>query len=123
MVFHHSYCGPPLSKGTEVRGTQIRHADVESVSAVSGAGRWLGSTMVKEGSRVRNPKAAFVLSLFRRVVVSFTQVWLEECRKINPRSRMTTRKFQKRFLHHEGGPERLRALIFSKSPVSWRSPK
>jgi len=42
------------------------------------------------------------------VVVSFTQVWLEECRKINPRSRMTIRKFQKRFLHHDGGPERLR---------------
>ena len=59
-----------------MKGTEIRHADVESVSAVSGTGRWLGSTMVKEGSRVRNPKSAFVLSLFRRMVVSFTQVWL-----------------------------------------------
>ena len=83
----------------------------------------LDVTLGEDHSRVRNPKAAFALSLFRRVVVSFTQVWLEECRKINPRSRMTTRKFQKRFLHHDGGPERLRALIFSKSPVSWRSPK
>jgi len=50
MVYHHSDCGPPLSKGTEVRGTEIRHADVESVSAVSGSGRWLGSTLVKAGS-------------------------------------------------------------------------
>jgi hypothetical protein len=83
----------------------------------------LDVTLGEDHSRVRNPKAAFALSLFRRVVVSFAQVWLEECRKINPRSRMTTRKFQKRFFHHDGGPERLRALIFSKSPVSWRLPK
>ena len=83
----------------------------------------LDVTLGEDHSRVRNPKAAFALSLFRRVVVSFAQVWLEECRKINPRSRRTTRKFQKRFLHHDGGPERLRAPIFSKSPVSWRLPK
>jgi hypothetical protein len=83
----------------------------------------LDVTLGEDHSRVRNPKAAFALSLFRRVVVSFAQAWLEKCRKINPRSRMTTRKFQKRFLHHNGGPERLRALIFSKSPVSWRLPK
>ena len=31
-------------------GKAIRHADVESVSAVSGTGRWLGSTLVREGS-------------------------------------------------------------------------
>jgi hypothetical protein len=56
-------------------------------------------------------------------VVSFAQVWLEECRKLNPRSRATTRKFQKRFLHYNGGPARLQALIFSKSPDAWRLPK
>jgi hypothetical protein len=56
-------------------------------------------------------------------VVSFAPVWLEECRKINPRSRATIRKFQKRFLHRNIGPERLQALIFSKSPASWRLPK
>jgi broad specificity phosphatase PhoE len=31
-------------------GKAIRHANVESVSAVSGTGRWLGSTLVREGS-------------------------------------------------------------------------
>jgi hypothetical protein len=36
---------------------------------------------------------------------------------------MTTRTFQKRFLHRNGGPERLHALIFSKSPDSWRLTK
>lgn len=83
----------------------------------------LDVTLGEDHSRVRNPKAAFALSLFRRVVVSFAQAWLDECRKLNPRTRVTTRKFQKRFLRRDGGPERLQALIFSKSPVSWRLPK
>jgi predicted transposase YbfD/YdcC len=83
----------------------------------------LDVTLGEDQSRVRNFQAAFALSLFRRVVISFAQVWLEECRKLNPRSRTTTRKFQKRFLHRDGGPERLQALIFSKSPASWRLPK
>jgi len=83
----------------------------------------LDVTLGEDRSRVRNSKAAFALSLFRRVVVSFAQVWLEECRKANPHSRATTRKFQKRFLHRNGGPARLQALIFSKSPDAWRLPK
>lgn len=82
----------------------------------------LDVTLGEDQSRVRHPPAAFALSLFRRVVVSFAQAWLEECRKINPRSRATTRKFQKRFLHRDGGPARLQALIFAKSPLSWRLP-
>ncbi len=83
----------------------------------------LDVTLAEDHSRVRNPNAALVLSMFRRVVVSFAQAWLEECRKINPRSRATTRKFQKRFLRRDGGPERLQALIFAKSPASWRLAK
>lgn len=83
----------------------------------------LDVTLGEDRSRVRNPKAAFALSLFRRAVVSFAQVWLDQCRKINPRTRVTTRKFQKRFGRRDGGPERLRALIFSKFPASWRLPK
>jgi len=59
---------------------------------------------------------------FRRVVVSFAQDWLTECRKVNPKSRTTTRKFQQRFRRDDGGRERLRALMSAKSPVSWRSP-
>jgi len=82
----------------------------------------LDVSLGEDQSRVRNPKAAFALSLFRRVVVSFAQVWIDACRKINPRSRVTTRKFQKRFRHREGGPERLWAIIFCKTPASWRLP-
>ena len=82
----------------------------------------LDVTLGEDHSRVRQPNAAYALSLFRRVVVSLAQVWIDACREINPRSRATTRQFQKRFLHRDGGPERLRALIFSKSPASWRLP-
>jgi hypothetical protein len=82
----------------------------------------LDVTLGEDHSLVRHPQAAFALSLFRRVVVSFAQAWLEECRKVNPRSRATTRKFQKRFLHRDGGPARLQALIFAKFPLCWRLP-
>jgi len=71
---------------------------------------------------VRRPQAAFALSLLRRLAVSFAQVWLTQCRQVNPKSRATTRKFQQRFRRDDGGRERLRALMFAKSPVSWRSP-
>ena len=83
----------------------------------------LDVTLAEDHSRVRNPNAALVLSLFRRVVVSFAQAWLDQCRQINPRSRATTNKFQKRFRHHLGGQECLHALIFSKSPIAWRVAK
>ena len=82
----------------------------------------LDVTRREDHSRVRNPRAAFALSLFRRLVVSFAQAWLTECRKSNPKSRATTRKFQQRFRRDDGGRERLHALMFTKSPVAWRSP-
>jgi hypothetical protein len=82
----------------------------------------LDVTLREDHSRVRNPKAAFVLSFFRRVVVSFAQAWVAGCRKLNPKSRMTTRNFQQRFRRADGGRDRLHALMFAKSPVSWRSP-
>ena len=42
--------GPVQDRLVILDGKEIRHADVESVSAVSGTGRWLGSTRVREGS-------------------------------------------------------------------------
>ena len=81
----------------------------------------LDITLAEDQSRVRHPKAALVLSLFRRVVVSFAQIWLEELRKIKPRTRAGTRNFQEQFHHRNGGPERLDAFLFAQSPVSLRS--
>jgi hypothetical protein len=82
----------------------------------------LDVSLHEDHSRVRHAQAAFVLSLFRRMVVSFAQVWVAQCRKLNPKSRVTTRKFQQRFRRADGGRDRLQALMFAKSPSSWRSP-
>jgi hypothetical protein len=82
----------------------------------------LDVTLGEDQSRVRAPNAAFVLSLFRRVVVSCAQVWIDACRARQPQSRATTRQFQKRFAHRDGGPARLHALIFSNAPTAWRLP-
>ena len=82
----------------------------------------LDVTLGEDRSRVRQPNAAFVLSLFRRVVVSCAQVWVDACRARHPKSRATTRQFQQRFAHRDGGPARLQALIFSNAPTAWRLP-
>ncbi len=50
LLWQEQVLGPVQDKLVILDGKEIRHADVESVSAVSDTGRWLGSTMVKEGS-------------------------------------------------------------------------
>jgi predicted transposase YbfD/YdcC len=50
LLWQEQVLGPVQDKLVIVDGKEIRHADVESLSAVSGTGRWLGSTLVKEGS-------------------------------------------------------------------------
>ena len=81
----------------------------------------LDVSLDEDRSRVRNGNAALVLGMFRRLVVSVAQSWLATVR--TPRTRWSVRRFQQRFAHRDGGCERLRALVFAKSPVSWRLPK
>ena len=50
LLWQEQVLGPVQDKLVVLDGKEIRHADVESVNAVSGTGRWLGSTQVKEGS-------------------------------------------------------------------------
>jgi predicted transposase YbfD/YdcC len=50
LLWQEQVLGPVQDNLVVIDGKTIRHADVESVSAVSGSGRWLGSTLVKEGS-------------------------------------------------------------------------
>src|ERR1019366_9448155 len=50
LLWQEQVLGPVQDQLVILGGKEIRHADVESVSAVSGTGRWLGSTKVKEGS-------------------------------------------------------------------------
>jgi predicted transposase YbfD/YdcC len=50
LLWQEQVLGPVQDKLVILDGKEIRHADMESVNAVSGTGRWLGSTLVKEGS-------------------------------------------------------------------------
>jgi hypothetical protein len=78
----------------------------------------LDVSLDEDRSRVRHRNAALVLGLFRRLAVSVANAWLETVR--TPQTRWSVRRFQQRFAHRDGGPARLRALVFAKSPVSWR---
>jgi hypothetical protein len=79
----------------------------------------LDVTMDEDRSRVGQPNSALVMGMFRRVAVSFALAWRAKERARKPRSRASARTFQKSFQRRDGGPERLRALILSKTPVSW----
>jgi len=76
----------------------------------------LDITLREDESRVRTPKAARILGTIRRVVVSLANAAVNRARKRNPKTKCNTRSFQKRFRSARGGRERLRALIFAKSP-------
>ena len=81
----------------------------------------LDISLDEDRSRVRHPNAALGLGMFRRLVVSVANAWLDEVQ--TERTRWSVRRFQKRFACRDGGPESLHALIFAKSPVSWRLPR
>ena len=81
----------------------------------------LDVSLDEDRSRVRNTNAALVLGMFRRLVVSVANAWLDRVQ--NKKTRWSVRRFQQRFAHRAGGPQRLNALIFAKSPVSWRLPE
>jgi hypothetical protein len=50
LLWQEQVLGPTQDRLVIIDGKEIRHADVESVSAVSGSGRWLGSTLVPAAS-------------------------------------------------------------------------
>ena len=81
----------------------------------------LDISLDEDRSRVRAVNAALVLGLFRRLVVSVAQAAIAEVQ--TQKTRWTVRRFLQRFAHRDGGPERLRALLFANSPQTWRLPK
>jgi hypothetical protein len=81
----------------------------------------LDVSLEEDQSRVRHPNAALVLGMLRRVVVSWAQAWLAAVP--TRQTRLSVRRFQKQFARRNGGPERLKALIFAKSPAAWRLAK
>ena len=52
-------------------------------------------------------------------------MWKVECKMQNGRSKITGAEFDGRFPHYDrrdGGPLRLHALVFAKSPALWSLP-
>jgi len=78
----------------------------------------LDVSLDEDRSRVRHPKAALVLGMFRRLAVSVAQAALAEVQ--TPKTRWSVRRYQQQFARRDGGPERLHALVFAKTPNSWR---
>ena len=81
----------------------------------------LDVSLEEDRSRVRHPNAALVLGMFRRVVVSCAQGWLAAVQ--TRQTRFSVRRFQKQFERRNGGPARLNALVFARSPTVWRLAK
>ena len=81
----------------------------------------LDVSLDEDRSRVRHPNAALVLGMFRRGVVSCAQAWLAAVQ--TRQTRFSVRRFQKQFARRNGGPQRLDALVFAKSPTAWRLAK
>jgi predicted transposase YbfD/YdcC len=77
----------------------------------------LDMTMGEDSSRVRTPNSAWVLGMIRRVVLSLSNAAVDCARKVNPKTKFNTKKFQQAFRTASGGRERLQALIFAKAPV------
>jgi anti-sigma factor RsiW len=77
----------------------------------------LDVSLDEDRSRVRNSNAALVLGLFRRLVVSVAQTAIAQVQ--TKKTRWSVRRYQQQFGKRDGGPERLRALVFAKTPASW----
>jgi hypothetical protein len=81
----------------------------------------LDVSLDEDRSRVRNRNAALVLGMFRRLVVSVAQAAIGQVQ--TKKTRWSVRRYQQQFAHHNGGPERLRALAFAKAPMAWKLKK
>lgn len=77
----------------------------------------LDEVLDEDRSRVRNPNAALVLGMFRRVVVSFAIPWSEKKQKTNKRT--STRDF----FDHLRADKHRRAfdLVTAKAPSAWKN--
>ncbi len=76
----------------------------------------LDEVLDEDRSRVRTPKAAFVLGMLRRLTVSFAISWIAQRKKT--RQRTSTRDFHDH-LRAENA-HRAFGLVTSKSPTAWK---
>ncbi len=95
--------------------TRVLH-EVDDDQVESRLHHCLDITLREDQSRVRTPGAARVLGTIRRVVVSLANAAVNRVRQKNPKTKSNTRSFQMRFRSARGGRQRLRTLVFAKSP-------
>ena len=76
----------------------------------------LDVTLQEDLSRVRSPKAALVLGMIRRVIVSLANAAVDRVRQTQPKTKANTKSFRQRYRSARGGRERLHALLFAKNP-------
>lgn len=76
----------------------------------------LDVTLQEDLSRVRSPRAARVLGMIRRVILSLANAAVDQARKANPKTKCNTKSFRQHFLCARGGRERLHALLSAKNP-------
>ncbi len=98
--------------GKELQAIKRRYWDIESQLHYR-----LDNVLDEDRSRVRNPNAALVLGMFRRVVVSFAIAWCREKKKT--KKRLSTRSF----LEHLNAENHRRAfdLVTAKAPNAWKN--
>ena len=77
----------------------------------------LDTVLDEDRSRVRHPKAALVLGMFRRLALSFAMPWIANKRIKNKRT--STRDFLEHLEAHNA--RRAFDLTTSKSPTSWKN--
>jgi hypothetical protein len=76
----------------------------------------LDVTLQEDLSRVRSPRAARVLGMIRRIIVSLANAAVDQVRKTQPKTKCNTKSFRQHFLSVRGGRQRLHALLFAKNP-------
>ena len=80
-------------------------------------------TLQADPSRARSPNAARGLGTIRGVVVSLANAAVDRARKAKPKTKCNTNSLHQHSSSARGGPERLRALVFAKSPKLLDLPK
>jgi len=81
----------------------------------------LDVSLDEDRNQMRHANAALMLKMFRRLVVSVAQAAIAKAQ--TRKTHWSVRRYQQQFAHRNGGPERLRALVFAKNPASWKLAK
>ena len=76
----------------------------------------LDISLREDFSRVRHANSARVLGALRRIVVGCSNAAVDAHRRHHPKTKASTKSFQKQFTDARGGSRRLHAILFAKHP-------